>query len=286
MKGLLMAASKLMAEWFWVDRWTGSRGFLLPLEARGLYREMLTQAWRRGARLPNNLEAIQRSIGVTKAEWRRCWPMVQPFWTVEGDSLVNETQVRIYAEARAGVERASEHGRRGRSVQLARAGPGPGSGPARADARAQPGPGPGPGLRSPISGTHSPPSASSVNARAREHGLHVFCGANFCVSPRMHELLEQELGDKRTTVDLLEVYRRLDARGEAIPDLLPWLKREIARETGVSLAGDEPTAREVEKFDAWRRAIGGCGHGNSCATRAECLAKFIAHHRGKLTAAG
>ena len=29
-------------------------GFLLPMEARGLYREMLTQAWMRGARLPND----------------------------------------------------------------------------------------------------------------------------------------------------------------------------------------------------------------------------------------
>ena len=42
---------KLLAEWFWTDRWQGSSGFLLPLEARGLYREMLTQAWQRGGRL-------------------------------------------------------------------------------------------------------------------------------------------------------------------------------------------------------------------------------------------
>jgi hypothetical protein len=33
---------KLLAEWFWIDRWNGSTGFLLPMEARGVYREMLT----------------------------------------------------------------------------------------------------------------------------------------------------------------------------------------------------------------------------------------------------
>ena len=34
--------TNLRAEWFWTDRWMGSSAFLLPMEARGLYREMLT----------------------------------------------------------------------------------------------------------------------------------------------------------------------------------------------------------------------------------------------------
>jgi uncharacterized protein YdaU (DUF1376 family) len=85
-----------LAEWFWTDRWNGSSGFLLPMEARGVYREMLTQAWRRGARLPNDHEAIRRAIGATVGEWRRAWPAVQKFWRVEGDELVNDTQLEIY----------------------------------------------------------------------------------------------------------------------------------------------------------------------------------------------
>jgi uncharacterized protein YdaU (DUF1376 family) len=102
--------TKLLAEWFWTDRWMGSSAFLLPMEARGIYREMLTQAWRRGGRLPNNYEAIQRAIGATKAEWRRCWPLVERFWTVDGADLVNETQLEIYAKAEGMNRRASEHG--------------------------------------------------------------------------------------------------------------------------------------------------------------------------------
>ena len=100
--------SKLMAEWFWTDRWMGSSGFLLPLEARGLYREMLTQAWRRGAKLPNDPDAIRRAIGVTLREWKRAWPRVQPYWRVDGDSLVNDTQVEIYAETQAIAEKTSQ----------------------------------------------------------------------------------------------------------------------------------------------------------------------------------
>ncbi len=91
--------TKLLAEWFWVDRWTRSSAFLLPQEARGVYREMLTQAWGRGARLPNDHEAIRRATGTSDKEWSRSWPLISKYWRVEGDWLVNETQQAIYAEA-------------------------------------------------------------------------------------------------------------------------------------------------------------------------------------------
>jgi uncharacterized protein YdaU (DUF1376 family) len=87
---------KLRAECFWVDRWQGSSARGLPLEPKGLYREMMSAAWIRGARLPNDPNAIQRLVGCTQAEWDRCWPLVAPYWRVEGDSLVNETQVEVY----------------------------------------------------------------------------------------------------------------------------------------------------------------------------------------------
>ena len=108
-----MAPDKLLAEWFWTDRWIGSSAFLLPMEARGVYREMLTQAWRRGARLPNDHEAIRRAIGATAKEWGRSWPLLERFWRVDGDALVNDTQREIYTEAKARFDKASERGSRG-----------------------------------------------------------------------------------------------------------------------------------------------------------------------------
>lgn len=108
-----VSGDKLLAEWFWVDRWMGSSAFLLPIDARGLYREMLSQAWRRGARLPNDHETIRRAVGVTMKEWSRTWPAVERFWRVDGQYLVNDTQLEVYAEAKA---------RQDKSVSRAQAG--------------------------------------------------------------------------------------------------------------------------------------------------------------------
>jgi uncharacterized protein YdaU (DUF1376 family) len=100
---------KLTAEWFWTDRWTGSSAFLLPLEVRGLYREMLTQSWRRGAQLPANPETIKRAIAATDAEWARAWPAIATYWRLsDGGVLVNDTQIEIYQEAQARAEKASK----------------------------------------------------------------------------------------------------------------------------------------------------------------------------------
>jgi uncharacterized protein YdaU (DUF1376 family) len=113
---------KLLAEWFWIDRWVGSTGFLLPMEARGVYREMLTQAWRRGGRLPNDHETIRRAIGATVGEWRRAWPVVKKFWRVDGDGLVNDTQLEIYASAKKRSDKASARGRAGAQARNGRVG--------------------------------------------------------------------------------------------------------------------------------------------------------------------
>ena len=107
-------ADKLTAEWFWIDRWMGSSAFLLPLEARGLYREMMTQAWRRGARLPANHDTIKRAVAATDDEWSRTWPFVAPYWRqTDGGILVNDTQIEIYEESQARVKRASDKGVKG-----------------------------------------------------------------------------------------------------------------------------------------------------------------------------
>lgn len=102
----------------------GSSAFSLPIDARGLYREMLSQAWRRGARLPNDPDQVRRLTGVTMREWKKVWPAVRKYWRVVGDSLVNDTQLEVYADAKARVEVASSRGKKGaqaRAQALARA---------------------------------------------------------------------------------------------------------------------------------------------------------------------
>lgn len=101
---------KLHAEWFWIDRWDNSSAALLPMEAQGVYRSMLSQAWLRGARLPNDERAIQRAIRCTSDEWTRCWPLLKRYWREDGDVLVNDTQLEVYAKARAIMERQRSAG--------------------------------------------------------------------------------------------------------------------------------------------------------------------------------
>ena len=101
-------SDKLRMEWFWTDRWTGSRGFLLPAEARGVYREMLTQAWRRGAALPADEATILRATGISPDEWARNWKLVEGFWRREGDTVVNDTQIEIYRAAKPSSSRRKD----------------------------------------------------------------------------------------------------------------------------------------------------------------------------------
>ncbi len=108
-----MARDKFLAEWFWVDRWMGSSAFLLSIELRGLYREMLSQAWLREARLPNNHEAIRRVTGCTAEEWNRCWPHIERYWHVDGPFLVNLTQIEIYRETIDLSAKRSQAGKQG-----------------------------------------------------------------------------------------------------------------------------------------------------------------------------
>ncbi len=108
--------NKLLAEWFWTDRWVGSSAFMLPIEARGLYREMLSAAWRRGAKLPNDHDAIKRAVGATDEEWARCWPQIEKYFRVKRGSLVNDTQVEIYRNTMAIQSARSRAGRRGGQV--------------------------------------------------------------------------------------------------------------------------------------------------------------------------
>lgn len=108
---------KLLGEWFWTDRWMGSRGWMLPIAPRGLYREMLTQAWKLGAALPHDERTIKQLCGVTDEEWSTYWPAVSEFWRVDGTLLVNDTQLEVYAKSVA----VFESKRRGGIVRSGRA---------------------------------------------------------------------------------------------------------------------------------------------------------------------
>jgi uncharacterized protein YdaU (DUF1376 family) len=219
---------KLLGEWFWTDRWMGSSGFLLPLEARGLYREMLTQAWRRGARLPNDHETIQRAVGCTAAEWKRCWPRVERYWRIDGDGLVNDTQLEVYAQCRAEHDAASNRGKKGAQARAQ----------ARAQACAQvttqaP---TQVALEHPLEDKPPDPDPEELSEeqessrRARANGA-VFEGASLRVSRAQHDLVLREMGSHAAHLDFQRLYASWDAQLQASGehfDTLVFIKRRAA----------------------------------------------------------
>lgn len=101
-------------ECFYTDRWRGSRAFMLPLELRGLYRELLTAAWHECASLPADLDEVRSKIVlVSEEEWARTWPTIARYWQLVDGRLVNLQQQAIYAEAQARYAHLSALGRAG-----------------------------------------------------------------------------------------------------------------------------------------------------------------------------
>jgi len=167
----------MLAEWFWTDRWTGSDGWLLPLAARGLYREMLSQAWKRGGSLPNDYAAIRALCNVSEADWAGVWPAVEPFWKVVDGRMVNDTQLEVYADS-TGRKESKIRGGKARAAAAERSGgrftpahppaETPAGEPAQTNKTAPaddqpPSPSPSP---SPTAIPFQPPSSSSVDSQA------------------------------------------------------------------------------------------------------------------------
>lgn len=191
-----MARDKLLAEWFWVDRWMSSSGFLLPMLARGIYREMLSQAWLRGAKLPRNPEAIRRAIGCTTREWSKGWPFVEPFWVVDGDWLVNVTQQVVYLQAAGLAQRASARGLRGAQAR------------AQVDAQVV--------LKHQLE--HKPPSPSP-SPSVKKHATHV-APAKKPPDPRVREFLTWFQSEYRTRRHGADYLVKWDKHGTLVKQML------------------------------------------------------------------
>jgi uncharacterized protein YdaU (DUF1376 family) len=234
------ASAKLLAEWFWIDRWVGSSAFLLPMEPRGLYREMLTQAWRRDARLPNDHEAIQRAVGCTPKEWKRCWPHIEKYWRVDRDSLINDTQLEVYTEAKARLERASAAGKRANAARWSeRANVRPDVRTSiRSDVPPQSPPSPSPVPSLPersqgekVRGAARPAALTGggvmAGALPRDHLRHSWCSERICVPDFIHKQL---VGAKGGDLDAAATWLRSE-----------WYPAVIARHAG-------PIGLRPEKF--------------------------------------
>lgn len=244
---------KLLAEWFWIDRWMGSSAFLLPMEPRGLYREMLTQAWRRGAKLPNDHEAIKRAVGATNAEWRRCWPLVSRFWREDGDALVNDTQQEVYQKCLAEQQAKSARARAGANARWL----GHRSGNAQASS--------GHVLE------QSPPDPDLDPAVLKDHKTatrgKVFVGSRLVVSQKQHACIVQALGAYAGYVDWMALYPRWDAElvsSGQVFDTLAFCRQKAQEQVQALRRGGSLFQPVTDENDDWfsecqRLHEGACG---------------------------
>ncbi len=256
-----MSRDKLLAEWFWTDRWMGSSGFLLPMLARGVYREMLTQAWRRGAKLPNDHETVRRAIGATETEWATAWPIIAKYWRVDADNnLVNDTQLDVYAQALSLQSVRSKAGRLGGLKTQAKH---QANGQANSQAEIKPpSPSPSPSLTPSPSPTLKPVVISkdlqehkNGNGKSRKP---IYQNERFAVHQWQVENLLSMLGTHADTFDLHEwllvgavkVAKR--ERG-VVPDWWKWLKAQTVKEAqrrGLAMAATEPLNRADRDIQA------------------------------------
>lgn len=269
---------KLLAEWFLIDAWTGSRGFSLPMEPRGVYREMLTQAWRRGAKLPNDPEEIRRIIGCSEKEWRRCWPKVQPFWIVEGDTLVNVTQVVVYLQSKEAADnskaRAEAGGKANAQAQREKRLSGPYA-PAQ-DV-------PSVSVSEPLSEASSerdarPPAKTGSGAMAgslpRDHVRHKACG-RVCLHETQFEQFVRKLGgDPAAAAMAVKEWARETLDTWELPPLMnkpiqgttfQWWDARWEEWQGSPKAVEQPRASQMPSYTPWD-----CPHTPPCPHRAAC----------------
>ena len=99
-------ADPLPDEYRATSDWCGCKLQTAPLAARGLYSEMLTQAWAARGRLPVTEEdEIMRLVRAIPEEWALAWPKVRNCFVAATDPrtgagvLVNRRQLKVYLDA-------------------------------------------------------------------------------------------------------------------------------------------------------------------------------------------
>jgi hypothetical protein len=86
----------------------------------------------------------------------------------------------------------------------------------------------------------------------------------------------------------VEAYKRAKPSWQEWAHPRTWLHQgrwADEHQTASSPVTERPmNGREVEAFQAWLRAMGGCGHSPRCESRAECGQRFVRRYRGMAAA--
>ena len=262
---------RLSGLWWWIDRWRKSTAFTgMTLEEQGAYRNILDEAALRGGPIPNDENVLARACGDAR-RWKKVRPAVMARFTLSSDGWRNETMDEVIAESK----RRAEKQRNYRNRQ------GNGHGNAnqtnRVTDRDLSDPDPDPEIQK------QPGESLPAHARARL----AYAGKILEIPRFLDDEFVRRLNGQ--AFDLTGLYEALDARlldtGE--PWDLRWIRDRFAESSPaperrkLTYDADRPfSPQEIEQYEAWRRAMGGCGHRHKCGTRADCMQAYIQHRRG------
>lgn len=85
----------------------------LTCEEHGAYLLLLMTMWRHDAKLPNDPKKLARIARLSARKWDDVWASISRFFTVEGDSIVNQRLSKEYKKAESKSELRADAGRKG-----------------------------------------------------------------------------------------------------------------------------------------------------------------------------
>jgi uncharacterized protein YdaU (DUF1376 family) len=97
--------------WF-TDAYLADTTHLKTIE-HGAYDLLLLSMWRAGGSLPNEETLLQRITKLTPGEWKKVWPVVSKFFTIDGGRITQKKLSSTYANVSARVEKNRANGRLG-----------------------------------------------------------------------------------------------------------------------------------------------------------------------------
>jgi hypothetical protein len=104
-------------KWWWLDWRANRRVQRMSWQARGLYRELLDEQWKKGS-IPSDPQGLAEVCGCTVAEMGRYWLEIAPCFKAREDGrLVNSKMENQRTDTDAKRVRLADAGRIGGRVQ-------------------------------------------------------------------------------------------------------------------------------------------------------------------------
>lgn len=100
--------AKMLALWWWIDRWRKSTAYTdMTVEEQGAYRNLIDEATLRDGLLPNDERVLAKACGDPRI-WRRVRAVVLRYFTVTPEGLRNDTLEEVLHQSRLRAKKQAD----------------------------------------------------------------------------------------------------------------------------------------------------------------------------------